>query len=48
VFLAIVAADGSFYGQLTLGSIYGQIRDGHIQGPIDGSACVYDFAGYQT
>jgi hypothetical protein len=48
VFPAIVAADGTFYGQITLGSIYGQIRDGHIQGRIDGSACVYGFAGYQT
>jgi hypothetical protein len=48
VFPAIVAADGSFHGQITLGSIYGQIRDGHIQGRIDGSACVYDFAGHQT
>ena len=48
VFPAVVAADGSFSGEITAGSIYGQIRDGYIQGRIDGSACIYTFAGNRT
>jgi hypothetical protein len=48
VYPAVVAADGLFAGQVIQGSIYGQIRDGYIQGRIDGSACVYTFAGNRT
>ena len=47
-FPAAVAADGSFSGQIIWGSISGQIRDGHIEGRIDGSACIYAFAGDRT
>src|SRR5215472_9569526 len=48
IFPAVVAADGSFKGQIIAGSMYGQIQGRHIQGRIDGSACVYDFVGDQT
>ena len=48
VYPAVVAADGSFSGQITAGSIYGHIQDRHIQGRIDGSACIYTFMGDRT
>jgi hypothetical protein len=45
VYLAMMAPDGSFSGQLNEGSMTGQITDGHMQGRIDGSGCVYAFTG---
>jgi len=42
---AIIAQDGSFYGELVGGTISGQVRGTHMEGRIDGSACIYVFTG---
>jgi hypothetical protein len=44
-FPATMAQDGSFSGEVVLGTISGQISGTHMQGQIDGSACLYTFAG---
>jgi hypothetical protein len=44
-YAATFASDGSFYGQTGAGAISGRVRGNQIEGKIDGSACVYTFAG---
>ncbi len=45
IYPATMAEDGSFHGEIVSGTISGQIRGNHIEGRIDGSACIYTFAG---
>jgi hypothetical protein len=44
-FQAALARDGSFVGQANDGTISGRVSGTHIEGSIDGSACIYAFAG---
>jgi hypothetical protein len=44
-FVATMAQDGSFYGEAIQGSISGSIQGSRIEGLLDGSGCVYTFAG---
>jgi hypothetical protein len=44
-FQATMAKDGTFIGQANDGIISGQIIGTHIEGTINGSACIYAFAG---
>jgi hypothetical protein len=44
-FQATVAQDGSFIGRANSGIIQGRFSGPHIEGTIDGSACIYAFAG---
>jgi len=45
MFVATVAPDGTFYGEVIAGIVSGQIQGSQIQGKIDGSACIYRFSG---
>jgi hypothetical protein len=41
-----MAEDGSFFtGEIIAGTISGQVQGTRIEGRIDGSACLYAFAG---
>ena len=42
---ATMAEDGSFTGEIIAGTISGQVQGTRIEGRIDGSACLYAFAG---
>jgi hypothetical protein len=44
-FAATLAEDGSFHGEAIPGTISGSIQGAHIEGRLDGSACIYAFAG---
>ena len=44
-FDATMAEDGTFHGEAIQGSISGSIQAGRIEGLLDGSGCVYTFAG---
>ena len=44
-FEAVMADDGTFAGQATVGVMSGWIKGSHIEGKIDGSGCVYGFSG---
>ena len=48
IFVANMAADGSFYGESGAGLIAGQIQGMHIQGQLNGAACIYSFSGQRT
>ena len=45
VSLVTMAEDGSFTGEIIAGTISGQVQGTRIEGRIDGSACLYTFAG---
>ncbi len=47
-YLATMAGDGSFSGQIVSGSISGQVTGTHMEGKIDGSACLYAFSADRT
>jgi len=42
---ATMAEDGSFTGEIIAGTISGEVQCTRIEGRIDGSACLYAFAG---
>ena len=44
-YLATIAQDGTFYGQVVRGTISGQVRGTHMEGSIDGQGCVFAFTG---
>jgi hypothetical protein len=45
IFAAIMAADGSFYGEIVAGVLSGRVSGKQIDGKIDGSGCIYIFSG---
>jgi hypothetical protein len=44
-FLATMAQDGSFSGQIVEGTISGRVGGTHMEGNISSTACVYAFTG---
>jgi hypothetical protein len=44
-FIATMAEDGSFNGQIVAGRLWGRVTGTHIEGRIDGSACLYELSG---